>query len=126
MNIMPLYVRAGSIIPMGPEVEYATQKNNKVIELRIYPGADGRFTFYEDENDNYNYEKGQYATFTLIWNNKQKRLNISDTKGGFPGILKDRTFNIVVVNGEHGSGSLVTTGFDKTVKYEGKAIVVKL
>ncbi len=126
MNIMPLYIRAGSIIPMGPEVEYATQKNNKVIELRIYPGADGRFTFYEDENDNYNYEKGQYATFTLIWNDKQKRLNISDTKGDFPGMLKDRTFNIVVVNGEHGSGSLVTTAFDKTVKYEGKAMVVKL
>jgi len=126
MDIMPLYVRAGSIIPMGPEVEYATQKNNKVIELRIYPGADGSFTFYEDENDNYNYEKGQYATFILTWNNKQKRLNISDTKGDFPGMLKQRTFNIVVVNGKHGSGPLVTTGFDKTVKYEGKAIVVKL
>ncbi len=126
MNIMPLYVRAGSIVPMGPEVEYATQKINKVIELRIYPGADGRFVFYEDENDNYNYEKGQYATFTLTWNNKQKKLSISNTKGDFPGMLKQRTFNIVVVNGKHGSGPLVATGFDKSVKYEGKAIVVKL
>jgi len=126
MNIMPLYVRAGSIIPMGPEVEYATQKTNKVIELRIYPGADGSFTFYEDENDNYNYEKGQYATFILTWNNKQKILSISNTKGDFQGMLKQRTFNIVIVKGKHCSGPLVTTDFDKTVKYAGKAIVVKL
>ncbi len=126
IDIMPLYVRAGSIVPMGPEVEYATQKNNKIIELRIYPGADGRFTFYEDENDNYNYEKGQYATFTLTWNDQQKKLSISGTKGNFPGMLKQRTFNIVVVNDKHGSGSLATTGIDKTVRYDGKAIVVKL
>ena len=123
---IPLYVRAGSIIPMGPDVEYATQKTNKVIELRVYPGADGRFTFYEDENDNYNYENGQYATFTLTWNNKMKTLAISATKGSFPGMLTQRTFNIVVVNGKHGSGPLVATGTDKTVKYDGKAMMVKL
>jgi len=123
---MPLYVRAGSIIPMGPEVEYAAQKTNQVTELRIYPGADGRFTFYEDENDNYNYEKGQYATFTLIWNNQQKKLTISGTAGNFPGALKRRIFNIVVVNGKHGSGPLAAAGIDKKVAYKGKAITVKL
>ncbi len=126
IDVMPLYVRAGSIVPMGPEVEYATQKNNKVIELRIYPGADGRFTFYEDENDNYNYEKGRYSTFTLAWNNKQKELSISSTKGNFPGMLKRHTFNIIVVDGKHGSGPLVANSIDKTVDYAGKAIVVKL
>jgi len=126
IEIMPLYVRAGSIVPMGPEVEYATQKNNKIIELRIYPGADGKFTFYEDENDNYDYEKGQYAAFTLTWNNKQKQLSISAIKGSFPGMLSQRTFNIVVVNGKHGSGPLVTTSIDKSVKYDGKAVAVKL
>ncbi len=68
-----------------PEVEYVTQKTNKVIEVRIYPGADGRFTFYEDEN--YNYEKGQCATFTLTWNNRQKKLGISNTNGDFPGMV---------------------------------------
>ena len=126
INEMPLYVRAGSIVPMGPEVEYATQKTNKVIELRIYPGADGRFTFYEDENDNYNYEKGQYSTFTLTWKHKQKELNISNTKGNFPGMLKGRVLNIVMVNGKHGSGPSAVDSFDNTVKYEGKALVVKL
>ncbi len=123
---MPLYVRAGSIVPMGPEVEYATQKTNKIIELRVYPGADGRFTFYEDENDNYNYEKGRYSTFTFAWNDKQKELSISDTKGNFPGMLKRRIFNVIVVNGKHGSGPLVANSVDSMVKYEGKALVVKL
>ncbi|WP_234997811.1 DUF5110 domain-containing protein [Mucilaginibacter sp. OK098] len=111
---------------MGPEVEYATQKTNKVIELRIYPGADGRFTFYEDENDNYNYEKGQYANFTFAWNDKQKELSISGTKGNFPGMLKQHTFNIIMVHGKHGSSSIATTNADETVKYNGKAMVVRL
>jgi len=126
IDLMPLYVRAGSIVPMGPEMEYATQKTNKVIELRIYPGANGRFTFYEDENDNYNYEKGRYSTFTFAWNDKQKELSILGTKGNFPGMLKQHTFNIVVVDGKHGSGPLVAGSVNKTVKYEGKAIVMKL
>ncbi|WP_419789149.1 TIM-barrel domain-containing protein [Mucilaginibacter sp. X5P1] len=123
---MPLYVRAGSIVPMGPEVEYATQKTNKVIELRIYPGADGRFTFYEDENDNYNYEKGQYSTFTFAWNDKQKELSISATKGNFPGMLRQHVFNIVLVSGQHGSGPLTTKVVDETINYKGKAIIVKV
>jgi len=126
IGLMPLYVRAGSIIPMGPEVEYATQKTNKVIELRVYPGADGRFTFYEDENDNYNYEKGQYASFTITWNDQRKELGISGTKGNFPGMLKQHTFNIVLVDGEHGSNSIATTNVDESVKYRGKPMVVKL
>ncbi|HWB28290.1 MAG TPA: TIM-barrel domain-containing protein [Chitinophagaceae bacterium] len=126
INIMPLYVRAGSIIPMGPEVEYATQQNNNNIELRIYAGADGHFTFYEDENDNYNYEKGQYATFELTWLDKQKKLSISATKGNFPGMLKARIFNIVLVDEKHGAGSLATTRINRLAKYYGKKIVVQL
>ena len=75
---MPLYVRAGSIIPMGPNVEYATQTTTAALELRIYPGADGKFILYEDENDNYNYEKGNSATFKFKWNDKLRQLTISD------------------------------------------------
>jgi len=126
IDILPLYVKAGSIIPMGPNMEYATQKAAKNIELRIYPGADGTFKFYEDENDNYNYEKGQYATFTLTWKNAAHQLVISDTKGNFPGMLKNRTFNVVLVNGEHGSGTGITDKADKVVKYAGKKLVVDL
>lgn len=123
---MPLYVRAGSIVPMGPEVEYATQKTNRVIELRIYPGADGQFAFYEDENDNYNYEQGRFSTFTFVWNDKRKELSISATKGTFPGMLREHTFNIILVNGQHGSGPLATKVVDETINYNGKAIIVKV
>jgi len=126
IETMPLYVRAGSIVPMGPEVEYATQKTNKPIELRIYPGANGQFKVYEDENDNYDYEKGQYATFTLSWNDKLHQLSISDTKGQFPGMQRQHSFNVVLVKGEHGSNTGITANADKTVKYEGKAMAVKL
>jgi len=126
MDILPLYIKAGSIVPMGPDVEYAAEKPNSKIELRIYPGANGTFKFYEDENDNYNYEKGQYSTFTLTWNDKSHKLVISDTKGSFPGMLKHRTFNVVLVNGEHGSNTGITAKADKIVKYSGKAMVVNL
>jgi alpha-D-xyloside xylohydrolase len=68
MDMMPLYVRAGFFVPMGPVMQYATEKPADKIELRIYPGANGSFKYYEDENDNYNYEKGAKATFTLNWN----------------------------------------------------------
>lgn len=126
IDIMPLYVRAGSIIPMGPVMEYATEKPADVIELRIYPGADGKFDYYEDENDNYNYEQGHTARFHLSWNDKTKQLSITDTKGSFPGMLKKHTFNIVVVNGSHGSGVDATATFDKRVVYLGKAMRVHL
>ncbi|MDF2434173.1 MAG: alpha-D-xyloside xylohydrolase [Mucilaginibacter sp.] len=125
LNILPLYVKAGSIVPMGPVMEYATERPTDKIELRIYPGANGRFEYYEDENDNYNYEKGQYATFILNYDDKEKLLAISDIKGSFPGMVKKRTFNIVLVNNVHGSN--VTTGkTDKSVTYLGRALTVKL
>ncbi len=82
---MPLYVRAGSIVPIGPDIQYATEKPADPIELRIYPGADGVFTIYEDENDNYNYEKGIYATIPISWNNAKKTLTIGDRSARFRG-----------------------------------------
>lgn len=126
IETIPLYVKAGSIIPMGPEVEYATQKLNKNIELRIYPGADGKFTLYEDENDGYNYEKGKYATFTFSWNDKLHTLHVTDTKGSFAGQLKDRKIKVVLVRDGHGAGSAEVADGDKRFSYEGKAMDVRL
>lgn len=126
IETMPLYVKAGSIIPMGPVVQYATEKPDDVIELRIYPGANGEFTYYSDANDTYNYEKGQYATFKLNYNDAQHQLIISDTKGTYPGMTKQRTFNIVMVNKTHGANLAEVNNADKTVTYSGKALVVKL
>ena len=125
IDIMPLYVKAGSIVPMGPDVEYATENPSGAIELRIYPGADGEFKFYEDENDNYNYEKGNYAVFNMKWNDKLQELTLSDRKGTFKGMVKQRAFNIVLVKKGHGINSAITTDADKSITYDGKAIVVK-
>ncbi len=126
MTTMPIYVRAGSIVPMGAVMEYATQRPADTLELRIYPGADGQFTYYEDENDNYNYEKGAHATFTFGWADKQKTLTISDTKGAFPGMLKSRVLNIVLVREGNAAGEQEATRFDKSVTYAGKAMKVAL
>lgn len=126
MDMMPLYVRAGSIIPMGPVMQYATEKPADKIELRIYPGANGTFKYYEDENENYNYEKGAKATFTLNWNDKLRHLSITATKGSFKGMLKIHTFNIVMVNGSHGSNTGVADKIDKSIVYTGKALTLKL
>lgn len=126
IETMPLYVKAGSIIPMGPVVQYATEKPSSVIELRIYPGANGQFQIYEDANDTYGYEKGQFATFNITWNDQLRQLSVSPVKGSFPGMLKQRTFNVVVVNGAHGADSVPADHFDKTFKYSGSAVTVKL
>jgi alpha-D-xyloside xylohydrolase len=126
INILPLYIKAGSVVPMGPFIQYATEKPADPIELRIYPGADGEFTLYEDENDNYNYEKGQYATILFSWNDAKKILTIADRKGVFPGMLKERSFNIVVVKDNHGNGVEICPKPDKTIKYDGNKTEIKL
>ena len=126
MDMMPLYVKAGSIVPMGPVMEYATEKPADKIELRIYRGANGTFKYYEDENDNYNYEKGNKVTFNLNWSDKLNQLTISATHGSFKGMLKQHTFNIVMINGAHGSNTGTADKIDKTVVYKGQQMVVKL
>ena len=126
LDRLPLYVRAGSIIPMGPELQYATEKPADPIELRVYRGADGVFTLYEDENDGYNYEKGDYATIPIAWNEKTQTLEIGERKGTFAGMLGNRTFYVVFVSQNHGGGIDPTDRADKTVHYTGQFVSVKL
>ncbi len=96
---VPMFVRAGSILPLGPEMQYVGEKAWDNLELRVYPGADGTFTLYEDEGDNYNYEKGIYSTITFQWNDKTRTLTIHDRKGDYPGMLKHRQFTITLPDG---------------------------
>ena len=126
VDIIPLYVKAGSILPIGPKVQYATEKQWDNLEIRVYPGADGEFTLYEDENDNYNYEKGMYSTITFTWDDAKKVLTINDRKGTFPGMLGERKFNIVSVSKNKGTGMNVVEKFDKVLTYNGKKVLVKL
>jgi alpha-D-xyloside xylohydrolase len=124
LDRLPLYVRAGSIVPMGPEVEWSTQKPADPIEVRVYPGADGNFTLYEDENDGYNYEKGVHATIPLHWDDAHQTLTIGERKGEFPGMLESRRFQIVFTAENHGTGISVEDKPDKIVTYTGKQVTV--
>lgn len=125
IDIMPVYIRAGSIIPWGPAVQYATEKSWDDLEIRVYPGANATFILYEDENDNYNYEKGVYSTITFRWDDSNRTLHISDREGRYPGMLEKRKFKVVLVNQRSGEGDKPLKG-GKMVNYTGTAIEVKL
>ena len=124
LDRLPVYVRAGSIVPLGPDEQWSTEKPEDPIELRVYRGADADFTIYEDENDSYDYEKGVYATIPLHWDDGAHTLTIGDRKGQFPGMLESRTFRIVFVGENHGAGIDPADEADKVVPYRGKQIVV--
>lgn len=126
IDIMPLYVKAGSILPIGPKVQYATEKKWDNLEIRIYRGANGEFTLYEDENDNYNYEKGAYSTIRMQWDDQNKTFTIGNREGEFPGMLTNRKFRIVLVDKTRGTGDKAATRINKTVSYNGKQQKIKL
>ncbi|MBQ2132120.1 MAG: DUF5110 domain-containing protein, partial [Prevotella sp.] len=109
LDKVPMFVRAGSIVPLGPEMQYVGEKSWDNLEMRIYPGADGSFTLYEDEGDGYNYEKGVYATIDFKWNDRRQTLTISEPKGNYPGMLTQRRFTIVLPDGQQ-----------STIEYKGQ------
>ena len=114
LDVIPLYVKAGSIIPVGPQVQYATEKPWDHLELKVYAGANGYFILYEDEFDNYNYEKGAYTEIPISWNNASRKLTIGARKGAYEGMLKNRKFTVTLQDGTQ-----------KSVDYNGKAVSVK-
>ena len=124
LDRLPLYIRAGSILPMGPDIEWSTEKPADPMELRVYRGAEGKFTLYEDENDNYNYEKSVYATIPFRWDDAKQTLTIGDRQGQFPGVLASRTFRVVFVGENHGVGIAPSDTPDKVVNYSGKQMTV--
>ncbi len=124
LDRLPLYVRAGSIVPLGPDLEYATEKPADPMELRVYRGANGSFSLYEDENDNYNYEKGAHAIIPLSWDDSGRTLTIGARVGSFPGMAQTRTFKVVFVSEGHGHGDGLAAAVDKTIQYDGKIITV--
>jgi alpha-xylosidase len=122
---IPLLVRQGAIVPMGPVVQYTSEKKDAAWEIRIYPGADSSFTVYEDEGDNYNYEKGACSNFEIKWDDKKKLLTISDRKGNYPGMTQCRNLRLVKVDKNAGIGVEESTG-GKIVKYEGKQLKIRM
>ena len=123
---IPLFVRKGSILPLGPVAQYTSEKLDAPWEIRIYPGADASFTIYEDEGDNYNYEQLKYSKFTISWNDKKQTISISNREGEYNNMIKERQLNIVVVDSENGTGLKESTNFTKVISYDGKAKVEHL
>ncbi|MDE6339427.1 MAG: DUF5110 domain-containing protein [Muribaculaceae bacterium] len=114
-DMLPLYVPAGSIIPFGPDVQWSTQKPWDDLEIRVYPGADGEFTLYEDEFDNYNYENGAYSTITFRWDDKNRKLTIGEREGSYPGMLKKRNFRVRIVGEDAPAKKVGYTGKRKVI-----------
>jgi alpha-D-xyloside xylohydrolase len=122
---IPLFIRAGSILPLGPDLQYATEKSADPIELRVYRGADGAFTLYEDEGDSYRYEQGAFATIPIQWKQSTQTLTIGARAGEFPGMLKQRNFRVVWVRPGKGVGPQHESAPDVELQYDGKAVEIK-
>lgn len=115
LNRVPMFVRAGSIVPLGPVMQHVGEKQWDNLELRVYPGADASFTLYEDEGDSYNYEKGIYSNIPISWNERSRTLTIGERKGTYPGMIEERKFTIITPDGRQ-----------QTVDYNGKMVKCNL
>lgn len=123
---IPVFVPEGSIIPFGPDIEWSDQKPAELIRLYVYTGRDAAFTLYEDEGTNYNYEKGQYATIPITYDEKRQTLTIGARRGSFPGMLAARRFSVIVVSSEGTQRLDPDKAKGKMIRYDGKAVTVRL
>jgi alpha-D-xyloside xylohydrolase len=124
LDMMPLFVRSGSIVPMGPERQHVNDRPDATVELHVYPGANGKFLIYEDEGDNYNYESGSFSTIPIMWEDKKSQLVLGQRSGDYPGMLKQRKFKIFL----HGTDSSSVEGGKRTtnrqIVYDGQPLAV--
>jgi len=116
---LPLFIRAGSILPFGPEIDFATENPAGPVELRIYRGANASFDLYEDSGDTYDYEMGQHSTIQIRWDEANHKLTLGSRSGSFPGMVAIRNFRVVFVSENHGSGSASSNSIDREVTYNG-------
>ncbi|MGH9533721.1 MAG: glycoside hydrolase family 31 protein [Terriglobales bacterium] len=121
----PLFVRAGAILPLGPDLQYAMQKPWNPIELRVYRGANGHFTLYDDDGLTYDYAHGAYATIPITWDDASQTLTIGRRHGGYPGMAQRQTFDVVFVSPGHGVGLRPAAVVDRLVSYDGAAVQVR-
>ncbi len=125
-EVMPMYIKAGSIIPVGPEIEYVGQKPDAPVNLYVYAGGDAEFTLYEDEGVNYNYEKGAYSKIKMIYDEAAKQLTIENREGEFNGMVKDRVFNVIYIAKDKPAALKADQKSTTTVKYNGEKVEIKL
>lgn len=123
---MPVFVKAGSIIPTGPELQYTAEKPADLVTLHVYTGADASFKLYEDEGTNYNYEKGAFSVIPIEYSEQEKTITIGERNGSFPGMLQQRKFRIRVIAPGAAKEFDADGNYDKEVMYQGKKISIKL
>ena len=123
---IPVFVREGAIIPFGPEMEWSDEKPAELIHLYIYAGTNGQFLLYEDEGTNYNYEKGKYATIDIAYDDASKTVSFGARQGQFPGMLKNRQFNVVLISKDNAKPLDLENPEGTMVNYNGKAVSVVL
>jgi alpha-D-xyloside xylohydrolase len=125
LDTIPLYVPSGSIVPIGPEIRYADEHPHASLDLCIYPGQSGRFTLYEDEGDNYNYEQGHFSMIRVSWDEATRRLTLHDRQGSYPGMPNSREFRIVMGNNTFDNAALEASSA-RIVLYDGREISIDL
>ncbi len=123
---IPVFVRQGAIIPFGPQMQWSDEKAAELINLYVYAGQDGTFQLYEDEGTNYNYERGQYATIDISYDDQARTLTIGQRQGKFPGMLQQRRFNVVLVSPDAPKALNLDNPEGKLVEYKGKEVKVQL
>jgi alpha-D-xyloside xylohydrolase len=123
---MPVYVKEGSIIPLGPNLQFTHEKPADTISLFVYTGKNASFALYEDEGNNYDYEKGSFSTIPIVYNENTKTITIGDRKGSFTGMLNKRVFRIRIISPDTPKGVGDTTAYNKELLYEGKKLAMKL
>jgi alpha-D-xyloside xylohydrolase len=121
---LPLFVRAGSILPMGPELQYAAEKPADPLTLWVYTGRDASFELYEDDGVSYGYERGQFATIPLAWDEAKGTLSVGPRSGSFPGMLEKRQLRVVFVTKDAPVPHSATPPPSATVVYDGRAVVI--
>jgi alpha-D-xyloside xylohydrolase len=126
LETMPLYARSGSIVPIGPEIQFTGDQPDAPIELWVYPGHDGAFTLYEDEGDNYNYEQGRFATIHIAWNDSTRQMTLENREGGYPGMQVSKVYRVVIANEKPFDPLATEAKQAREILYNGKRMVVDL
>ena len=125
LDRIPVFVKAGAILPWGEPMQYVDEKLPETLEIRVYPGADGSYSLYEDNGKDYSYEQGKFTRIPFAWDDAKRELTIGDRQGEYDGMLKDRKFRVCLMN-EKNAGVENVAKPDAEVKYSGKKVTVKL
>jgi alpha-D-xyloside xylohydrolase len=124
-DLIPVFVREGAIVPFGPTLQYSDEKPADPVRLYVYAGRDGSFTLYEDENVNYNYEKGAYSRIPLAYDEAAGTLTIGARQGTFPGMLDERTVEVVWIDRDNPVGLDFDGPPDETIRYDGNRVTIR-